>query len=78
MGVLVELVKCAEGGYAAFVLSLPKCAAQGKTKEEVLKNVEGVITAMVKSFGGFNKTPWKSNYQRRPDREYEVIEFYGP
>ena len=39
----VILEKSDEGGYTAFVPSLPGCISEGDTKEEALKNIHEAI-----------------------------------
>jgi predicted RNase H-like HicB family nuclease len=39
----VILEKSDEGGYTAYVLSLPGCISQGDTKEKALKNIQEAI-----------------------------------
>lgn len=39
----VVLEKSDEGGYTAYVPSLPGCISEGETKEEALKNIHEAI-----------------------------------
>ena len=39
----VVLEKSDEGGYTAYVPSLPGCISEGDTKEEALKNIQEAI-----------------------------------
>ena len=39
----VVLEKSDEGGYTAYVPSLPGCISEGETKEEALKNIQEAI-----------------------------------
>ena len=43
MRVKVILEKQEEGGYTAYIPSLPGCVSQGETKEEALKNIKEAI-----------------------------------
>ena len=43
MKVKVILEKQEEGGYTAYIPSLPGCVSQGETKEEALKNIKEAI-----------------------------------
>ncbi len=43
MNLTVVLEKQEEGGYTAYVPSLPGCISQGDTKEEALKNIKEAI-----------------------------------
>ena len=39
----VVLEKSDDGGYTAYVPSLPGCISEGETKEEALKNIQEAI-----------------------------------
>lgn len=39
----IILEESAEGGYTAYVPSLPGCISEGQTKEEALKNIHEAI-----------------------------------
>jgi predicted RNase H-like HicB family nuclease len=45
----VVLEKSDEGGYTAYVPSLPGCISEGDTKEEVLKNIQEAIELYLES-----------------------------
>ncbi len=41
----VTLERAEEGGYVAYVPSLPGCVSQGETREEALRNIREAIEA---------------------------------
>jgi predicted RNase H-like HicB family nuclease len=43
MKLSVVLERSEEGGYSAFVPSLPGCVSEGETKEEALENIKEAI-----------------------------------
>ncbi len=43
MEITIVLEEQKEGGYTAFVPSLPGCISQGDTKEEALKNIKEAV-----------------------------------
>jgi predicted RNase H-like HicB family nuclease len=43
MKLSVVLQRSEEGGYSAFVPSLPGCVSEGETKEEALENIKEAI-----------------------------------
>lgn len=43
MGFKVALERAEEGGYVAYVSSLPGCVSQGETGEEALRNIREAI-----------------------------------
>lgn len=45
----VILEKSDEGGYTAYVPSLPGCISEGETKEDALKNIQEAIELYLES-----------------------------
>ena len=49
MKITVILEPQEEGGYTAYVPSLPGCISQGETKEEAIKNIKEAIELYLES-----------------------------
>ncbi len=48
MNLKIILEKSEDGGYAAFVPSLPGCISEGNTKKEALENIKEAIGLYLK------------------------------
>ena len=60
MRLRVILEKSDEGGYTAYVPSLPGCISEGDTKDEALKNIQEAIELYLEpneSQKNFSKSP---------------------
>lgn len=49
MKITIVLEKQKEGGFTAFVPSLPGCISEGETKEETLRNIKEAIELYLES-----------------------------